>query len=398
VVRGRLIDKEGTRDPSDDLPVEGVLVTVVDETGAEVGSATSDEDGRFEIPLPGTGNYVAELDTSTLPDGAALSDPDRAHIEFFVNPNQARVLVYEIGGAARQTQSDISRLPQLLFEGVKLGLIIAITAIGLSLIFGTTGLTNFAHGEQVTFGALIAYLFNVTIGMHLVLAAGLAILVGGALGGLLDVGLWRPLRRRGMSLLSMMVVSIGLALLLRNVFLYQFGGRTRQYADYAIQRGVDIGPITAPPKDVWSICISLVVLVLVALWLQRTRVGKATRAVADNPDLAASSGIDVDRVILLVFGVGGALAALGGVLQAVGEQASFQQGFQLLLLMFAGITLGGLGTAYGALVGSFIIGVVVQVSTLWITPDLKTVGALMTLIIVLVVRPQGILGRAERVG
>ena len=136
----------------------------------------------------------------------------------------------------------------------------------------------------------------------------------------------------------------------------------------------------------------------VGLLLQRTKIGKAMRAVADNKDLAASSGIDVDRVILFVWAAGGGLAAFGGVLFGVTEQVSFQMGFRLLLLMFAGVTLGGLGTAYGALVGSLIVGVFIQVSTLWVPTELKNVGALVILILILLFRPQGILGQAERVG
>jgi branched-chain amino acid transport system permease protein len=165
-----------------------------------------------------------------------------------------------------------------------------------------------------------------------------------------------------------------------------------------VQRAVDIGPVAIAPKDLYSIALSVLVLVGVAILLQRTRMGKAMRAVADNRDLAASSGINVERVILLVWATGGALAALGGVLHGLGEQVSFQSGFQLLLLMFAGITLGGLGSAYGALVGSFVIGLIVQVGTYWISPELKSVPALAVLIIILLVRPQGILGQAERVG
>ena len=126
--------------------------------------------------------------------------------------------------------------------------------------------------------------------------------------------------------------------------------------------------------------------------------GKAIRAVADNRDLAESSGIDVDRVIHFVWAAGAGLAALGGILQGLSEQVSWQMGFQLLLLMFAGVTLGGLGTAYGALVGSIVVGMVMQVSTLWIPSEFKTVGALAILIVILVFRPQGILGQAERVG
>jgi branched-chain amino acid transport system permease protein len=132
--------------------------------------------------------------------------------------------------------------------------------------------------------------------------------------------------------------------------------------------------------------------------LERTRTGKAMRAVSDNPDLAASSGIDVEAVIRNVWALGAALACLGGVLFALNERIAFNSGFNLLLLMFAGITLGGLGTAYGALVGSFIVGLFVNVSTLWVPAEMKNVGALGVLILVLLIRPQGILGRAERVG
>jgi branched-chain amino acid transport system permease protein len=144
--------------------------------------------------------------------------------------------------------------------------------------------------------------------------------------------------------------------------------------------------------------LPVVVLLLVALMLQRTKIGKAMRAVADNRDLAASSGIDVNRVILVVWMMGGALAALGGVLLGLSDQVQWDMGFRLLLLMFAGVTLGGLGTAYGALVGSLVVGIFVQLSTLVIPDDMKYVGGLLLLIVVLIVRPQGILGSRARIG
>jgi branched-chain amino acid transport system permease protein len=120
--------------------------------------------------------------------------------------------------------------------------------------------------------------------------------------------------------------------------------------------------------------------------------------VSDNPALAASSGIDVQRVISTVWIAGAALAGLAGILLALGQQVSFQLGFQILLLIFAGVTLGGLGTAFGALVGSLVVGIFTQVSTLIVPTELKNAGALVVLILILLVRPQGILGRAERVG
>jgi len=405
-VRATLIDRKGTRDRDDDAPVEGAEVlieaVVLDAAGEivereEVGTATTDDEGRFEFGLPGPGTYAGTLDVDTLPDGVGLAD-DADELTFPINSGDSRTLIFDLGARQRQTTTQFDRGVDLAVTGAQFGLTIAICAVGLSLIFGTTGLTNFAHGELVTFGAIAAYYINVDGGIHIVPATFLAIIVGGIAAGLLDLGLWKPLRRRGMSLLAMMVVSIGLSIAVRNFFQYNFGETRQPYAQYAVQSSISIGPVDITPKSLWIIGICIVAMVVVAVLLQRTRMGKAMRAVADNPDLAASSGIDVQRVILFVWVSGGALAAVGGVMLGLAEQVSWQGGFRLLLLMFAGVTLGGLGTAYGALVGSFIIGLVVQVSTLWISPELKTVPALALLILILLVRPQGILGRAERIG
>ncbi|MCB1015896.1 MAG: branched-chain amino acid ABC transporter permease [Acidimicrobiales bacterium] len=383
---------------NDDEPVEGVVIVVKDASGAVVGEATTNADGEYDIPLPGPGDYSSTLDVDSLPDGVNLRNEDRATLEFTLRPGQNRPLLYPLGESDRQEVGGVEKFLQLLVEGIKFGLVIAMGAIGLSLIFGTTGLTNFSHGEMVTFGAMVAWWFNVNFGIQLIPAAVLAIIVGAAVAALYDFAFWRRLRKRGTGLIAMLVISIGMAVLFRYFFLYLFGSRTRPYADYAVQKGVDIGPISIAPKDIISIILSIAVLVAVGLVLNRTKIGKAMRAVADNKDLAASSGIDVDRVILFVWAAGGGLAALGGVLFGVTEQVSYQMGFRLLLLMFAGVTLGGLGTAYGALVGSLIVGIFVQVSTLWVPVELKNVGALVILILILLVRPQGILGQSERVG
>ncbi len=383
---------------NDDEPVEGVTITVKDTSGAVVGESTTNAQGEYDIPLPGPGDYSATLDVDTLPDGVNLRNEDRATLEFTLRPGQTRPLLYPLGESDRQEVSGVEKFLQLLVEGIKFGLVIAMGAIGLSLIFGTTGLTNFSHGEMVTFGAMAAWWFNVNMGIQLIPAAFLAIVVGAAAAALYDFAFWRRLRKRGTGLIAMLVISIGMAILFRYFFLYLFGGRTRPYADYAVQKGMDIGPISIAPKDLISIGLSIIVLVGVGLLLNKTKIGKAMRAVADNRDLAASSGIDVDRVILFVWAAGGGLAALGGVMFGVTEQVSYQMGFRLLLLMFAGVTLGGLGTAYGALVGSLIVGIFVQVSTLWVPVELKNVGALVILILILLVRPQGILGQSERVG
>jgi len=375
-------------------PLEGVVV-IVEQDGAEVARGTSDAAGRFVVPVKGAGKYSVRLDPASLPEGVVPRVPTR---DVTVRAGSPAPAPFLFGTAVRQTTSRFDRAPQLLLGGFQFGLVIAMAAIGLSLIFGTTGLTNFAHGELVTGGAMLAYVFNVGVGLNLIPAALIAVVLAGVFGGLLDRGLWRPLRARGTGLVAALVVSIGLSLVLRGVYLYLFGGGASTYLQYATQDPIEFGPVTVLKRDLVIIVISLVVLIGVGLALQRTRLGKATRAVADNPSLASSSGIDVERVINVVWIAGSALAALGGVFLALSQQVNFQLGQNILLLLFAGVTLGGLGTAYGALVGSLVIGLFTQLSTLFIPAELQVVGALLILILILIVRPQGILGRAERIG
>ncbi len=381
---------------------EGVTITVESADGSFSEAVESDADGAFAVVVPAGGAYTVTIDKETLPDEVVLRNADRTSLDVVLREGQSRNVLFPLDfgeAATRNVSTTFDRAVRLTFQGIRFGLIIAMAAIGLSLIFGTTGLVNFAHGEMVTFGALVAFFFNVTVGWHLYIAAPLAIVVGALAGALIDRALWRPLRERGTGLIAMLVVSIGLSIVLRYIFNFQFGGRTRPYADFTLQRsGIEIGPLNIVPRDLVGMIISVVALVAVAVYLQRTRMGKAMRAVSDNRDLAESSGINVNRVITFVWSAGAGLAALGGILFGLSEQVSWQMGFQLLLLMFASVTLGGLGTAYGALVGSMVVGVVMEVSTLWIPTEFKTVTALGILIVILLVRPQGILGQAERIG
>ncbi|MGY1731244.1 branched-chain amino acid ABC transporter permease [Geodermatophilus sp. SYSU D01045] len=385
----------GTLQTSRSGPIEGVQVTVTTAAGDEVDSVESDEDGRWSVDLPGPGDYVVTIDADDLPEGVELAGADNRAVT--VDTGRREPVIIGLEDGSRGGGGGTVRAVQLLVDGIRFGLLIAMCAVGLSLIFGTTGLTNFAHGELVTIGAVAAWYINVQGGVPLIPAALIAMVVGAAVGALNELGLWRPLRRRGTGLVAALVVSIGLSLVLRYAIQIFYGGRSSPY-QVATGRAVDYGLFTLTNRALISIVVSVVVLVLVALMLQRTKIGKAMRAVADNRDLAASSGIDVNRVILVVWMMGGALAALGGVLLGLSDQVQWDMGFRLLLLMFAGVTLGGLGTAYGALVGSLIVGVFVQMSTLVIPNDVKYVGGLLLLIVILVIRPQGILGSRVRIG
>lgn len=376
-------------------PIAGVKISVTGD--GFKGESTTAANGTWVVKLPKSGTYTASLDEATLPSGVTLTDPSAStrQVSVFSSP---KTILFPIGAAETASSDKAGRAVQLVADGLIFGLVLALGAVGLSLIYGTTGLTNFAHGELITLGAISTYLLNVVVGLHFLIAAPLALLVCGALGGLQDRALWRPLRKRGTGLIAMLVVSIGLGIFLRYVILFFFGGSTKQFAQYAAQPGLDLGPVTLTPSALTGAAVAVALLLGTAWWLLKTRMGKASRAVADNPALASASGIDVERVINVVWILGALLAAMGGILYSLANGINWLMGFQLLLLVFAGVTLGGLGTAFGALVGSLLVGVLIQVSTLFIPTELKNVGALAILIVVLLLRPQGLLGRAERVG
>jgi len=396
----------------ENTPVPGVTITV-SAGGEEVASAETNENGLAELVVQGRRDYEITVDRDTLPDDVDIPE-ERASLVItsgqFTSSRIART--FNTGEAASTTEPFVDKLAQRLVDGTRFGLLIAISSVGLSLVFGTTRLTNFAHAEMVTFGGVVAFLFNVTgisfLGfmpfvddrgrMHLILAAVITTIIGGLFGLFLNGTLFGVLRRRGYSLVTLMVISVGLSIALKNVFLHRFRSRRRPYNDYASQSAWEIGPVSITPRDLIVAVISLVVLITVALTLQRTRLGKATRAVSDNLALASATGINSERIIRVVWFSGGALAALGGIFNGLDEQVSFEMGAQLLFVMFAGITLGGLGSAFGALLGGFIVGLFVELATFVVPSELKNAPALIVLILVLLVRPQGILGRAERVG
>jgi branched-chain amino acid transport system permease protein len=380
-----------------DTPVAAAEITVEGGDFSEV--ATTDDSGRWSVVVPGKGDYTVTLDPETLPDGVELRDPDRDSATVSATEWQTNTITrsFPLGADTRQTTGFFEQFLQRLAAGLNFGLLIALAAIGITLIFGTTGLNNFAHGEMVTFGAIVAWVVAVLLGINIFIAMIVALILGGVFGYLNDWLLWKPLRRKGVKLVQAMIVSIGLAIALRYLYLFNIGGDTKTM-NVGLSDAIVLGPVRITTGSVISMIISVVVLVLVGLFLTRTRIGKATRAVSDNPSLAAASGIDVDRIIRIVWVLSGALAALAGVMLALYRQVSWDMGFQVLLLMFAAVTLGGLGSAYGALVGSIVVGLFVELSTLFIPPDLKYAAALVVLILVLLVRPQGILGRKERIG
>jgi neutral amino acid transport system permease protein len=382
----------------DDLPLPGIGISVIGPSGFE-DQISTDAEGAWRIVTKATGAYEISIDENSLPEGQSLTNPERATVKvsvFMLGIDLA--IQFPIGvGVVKATR--LERAPQLALDGLILGLIIALAALGLNLIFGTTGLTNFAHGEILTMGGIITYYLSLSFGLSLIIAIPLAILITAAVAGWAqNQYLWKPLRKRGTGLIAMLVVSIGFAIFIRYFFLFIFGGGTKQLPQYAGQAGLDFGLVSITPKSIITTIFAIIFLILATLWLLKTKMGKASRAVADNPSLASASGIDVEKVIRSVWILGAALAAYAGIILTTNQGVSFLMGQDTLLLIFAAVTLGGLGTTNGALIGSLIIGLMVQLSTLFIPTELKYVGALVVLILILIIRPQGILGKKDRIG
>lgn len=391
VIYGVVTDKDGVILP-------GISISAAGPSGF-VDEVVTDAQGEWKIVAKNTGAYQISIDENSLPKGQGLTNPERATVKVSVFMLGIDVSIqFPIGvGVVKATR--LERAPQLALDGLILGLIIALAALGLSLIFGTTGLTNFAHGEILTMGGIVTYYLSSNFGVPVIIAIPLSILITAAVAGWAqNQYLWKPLRKRRTGLIAMLVVSIGFAIFIRYFFLFIFGGDTEQLPQYAGQAGIDLGLVSITPKSIITTIFAMIFLICATLWLLRTKMGKASRAVADNPALASASGIDVERVIRSVWILGAGLAAYAGIILTTNQGVSFLMGQDTLLLIFAAVTLGGLGTANGALIGSLIIGLLVQLSTLFIPTELKYVGALFVLILILIIRPQGILGNKERIG
>lgn len=406
----------------------------LDIVGPENLQAVTGPDGRWLVPITTPGDYTVTLDTATLPEGETLRDPTANPRNVTVQLGSSAGALFPLGtptvggaggggadverggpnapplgeqepgldnpvpGSTSGTGFDWGRFAQQATAGLVFGTLLALASVGLSLIFGTTGLSNFAHGEQVTLGGILAYAFTQLVGLPLLVSGILAVLIAGASGYLQDAAIWNPLRRRRVGMTQQLIVTIGLAITLQYVYQFLLGGSSLRIVR-ANPTTVTFGPVFVTHQSLISLGIAAVALGAVSYFLLATRVGRATRAVSDNPALAAASGIGVDRIIRLVWTIGAGLAGLGGVLMGLYLNATaWNMGSTLLLLMFAAVTLGGLGTAFGALVGSLVIGMVVELSNLVIPSDMRYAGALVILILVLLLRPQGILGRAERIG
>jgi neutral amino acid transport system permease protein len=309
------------------------------------------------------------------------------------NPAQAAAVLLAVVMVVLAAVYGVHDLAQRTINGVVSGSYFALGAVGLTLVYGTLKLVNFAHGDMLTFGAYVAFLFNVTIGAPIVVAALCAIALTAALGVASDQIMWRPMRAKKAGLLQLLLMAIGLAFVIRNGIQLVAGTAPRRL-DVDVTTSVGFLGLRIGRTELIVVIVGLAVLVAVVLMLRYTMLGKQMRALSDNFELAEVTGIDTDRIVLATWIFAAGLAGLAGVLvvAAIGAM-TINIGFFLLLSLFAAVILGGIGNAYGALVGGMVIGLAQEWSTLVLEARWKVAVGFAILIAVLIVRPAGIFGK-----
>jgi neutral amino acid transport system permease protein len=281
-------------------------------------------------------------------------------------------------------------------NGLSTGAIYALGAVGLTLVYGILKLVNFAHGDFLTFGAYMAYLVNVTWGLPLVVAVFWAMAMTAALGIFLEKVMWGPMRARGAGMLQLLLMAIGLALVIRYVIQFIWSTELRRL-DVNLTDTVEFLGLTIGRTNLIVIAVGFTVLIATGLMLRYSLLGKRMRALSDNLDLAETSGINTSRVILWTWVFAAGFAGLAGVLAGAITQLQPELGFELLLPIFAAVVMGGIGNAYGALAAGILLGLVIEWSTLFVDARWKTGIGFVVLILVLIIRPQGIFGRARTI-
>lgn len=296
------------------------------------------------------------------------------------------------------------RIPQLVVYGLVSGSVITLGAIGLSLTYSILRFSNFSHGDLMTTGAYLGIAFlwlfghllkgrfgPLSFGPALIPAALCAMVANAALAITIDRLVYR--RLRGAKAVLLLMASVGVAFVLRNLVLLGAGSDPLYYSR-KIQRALLIAGVRVKADQLFILGTALLFVFLLHLFLQYTKTGKAMRAMADNPELAQVSGINTELVVAWTWAIGASLAAVAGMLAGIeNKMITPELGWQTLLPLFAAVILGGIGSPYGAMVGGMTIGLAEEVSTAFISTSYKPAVAFGILVLMLLIRPQGLFGR-----
>ena len=287
---------------------------------------------------------------------------------------------------------------QQVANGLMLGAIIALPALGLTLIFSVLGCINFSVAAQMTAGGYAGWLVNTLLHWSLVPCLITAFCVAAVIGVLSDFVALAPLRRRrnANTPLVVAIVSIALNLALENVFRFAFGNDLNSY-NFAISRDIHLWGLRLGPQQLQNMAVALVVACILAAFFSYTRIGKAMRGVADNPDLARLKGISAIGLSVVATALGMGLAGVGGALLAIDTSVDPTMGSRLMLVIFAAAVVGGLGSLPGAVLGSMIIGLASELALLAIPPVYQSGIAFVAIMLVLTMRPAGLFAAKGRV-
>ncbi len=273
---------------------------------------------------------------------------------------------------------------------------LALMAVGFGLIFSTTRFFHFAHAVVYTGAAYLTYWGSVQLGLPLVVAALLGVAGGVCLGGLMEVGLYRPMRRRSGSALTLLIASLGTYVVLQTLISMVWGDDVRMLPSSTVREGIEVlgGRIT--PTSVLAIAVCVTLLAVVTLLLRKTGLGRAMRAVADDAELARIRGIRADRVILMTFVIGSGLAAVAGILVALDVNMRPTMGMNALMLAIVAVIIGGVSSIGGIVLGSLFLAAAQQVTVWQIGSQLQDAVAFAILLVFLLARPQGLFGKPLR--
>ena len=292
----------------------------------------------------------------------------------------------------------VTELAQATINGLVSGSYFALGAAGLTLVYGVLKLVNFAQGEFLTFGAYMAVVAGSALGLPLALGLPFAFVTTAALALSLEFVMWRPMRRKGAGVLQLMLMALGLAFVIRYV-IQLFAGTDPKKLGANVTASISIGDLHIGRTELWVVIFAFAVLVALATMLSRTRLGMHIRALSDNAELAETTGIDTNRIIVYTWILAGGLAGLAGVVYGASiGVVTPQLGFGIVLSLFAAVIVGGIGDAYGALAGGILIGLVQEWSTLVVPVNLKVAVGFGAMILVLILRPEGIFCRARSAG
>jgi neutral amino acid transport system permease protein len=336
------------------------------------------------------------MEAGTLSPSRELTPAERLREWANRNPALAASAFLGVVVVVLVASKGLHDVAQTGLNGLSLGSIYALGAVGLTLVYAILRLVNFAQGDFLTFGAYMAYLVNVTWGLPLILGVFFAMATTALLGIFLERVMWGPMRTRGAGVLQLILMSIGLALVIRYVIQYIWSTEIR-FLEVNVTDTVNFLGLRIGQTKLIVIVVGVVVLVAIGLMLRYTLLGKRMRALSDNLELAETSGIDTSRVILWTWIFAGGLAGLAGVMAAMTTDIRPELGFELLVIIFAAVVLGGIGDAFGALAAGLVLGVVIEWSTLVIDARWKTFVGFVILIIALVIRPQGIFGKSRAI-